>query len=102
MKKVIYLLVATMMLSAIFTSCKKEEENNGNGNENGGGNGNGTEDVYLLVEKGVNDYVEKYEYDDQNRLTKCITFNPTCHFFPIKRLQNAQNRLCGKIYITDI
>ena len=50
MKKMIYLLVVAVVLTAIFTSCKKEEDNsgNGNGNGNGGGNGGGNENSLVI------------------------------------------------------
>jgi len=57
-------------LGILFHSgCDKNPDDNGNGN----GSGNGNEDVYLLIEVLYDGEVaEKYEYDDQNRLKKCI------------------------------
>jgi len=57
-----YLFITAFALSAVFTSCKKDDDKNGNGN------GNGTSEVQLVKTITYYGYSIDFEYDDQNRI----------------------------------
>jgi hypothetical protein len=72
MKKVIfnYAIIAALALSAVCTSCKKDD------NKNGNGNGNEPEKVQLVktiawydMDSGEPYHYHEFKYDEKNRLT---------------------------------